>query len=49
MKKALSMMILGASMGAGAVVMYDQYKSGNLKKMVSKAGKEVNKMLDNMD
>lgn len=48
MKKALSMMVLGASMGAGAVFMYDQYKSGKLGKMVSKAGKEVTKMLDNM-
>ncbi|MBP3634997.1 MAG: hypothetical protein J6J17_00870 [Bacilli bacterium] len=48
MKKALGMMVLGAGMGAGAVFMYDQYKSGKLGKMVSKAGKEVTKMLDNM-
>lgn len=44
-------MVLGVGMGAGAVLMYDQYKAGNLdpKKMVKKAGKEVTKMLDNMD
>ena len=28
MKKTLGMMVLGAGMGAGAVYMYDQYKSG---------------------
>lgn len=49
MKKTLGMMVLGAGMGAGAMYMYDQYKSGNLPKMVKKAGKEVSKMLDNMD
>ena len=48
MKKALSMMALGIGVGAGAVAMYDQYKSGNLGKTMKKAGKEVTKMLDNM-
>ncbi len=49
MKKALSMMVLGIGMGAGAVAMYDQYKSGNLGKTLKKTGKEVTKMLDNMN
>ena len=49
MKKALGMMAIGMGMGAGAVIMYDQYKSGNLQKMVKKTGKEVTKMLDNMN
>lgn len=49
MKKALSMMVIGMGMGAGAVIMYDQYKSGNLQKLVNKTGKEVTKMLDNMN
>ena len=33
MKKALSMMALGIGVGAGAVAMYDQYKSGNLEQL----------------
>lgn len=49
MKKALGMMVLGMGMGAGAVAMYDQYKSGNLGKLVNKAEKKVDKMLDNMN
>ena len=49
MKKALGMMALGMGMGAGAYALYDQYKSGNLKKMVNKAEKKVDKMLDNMN
>lgn len=49
MKKALSMMVLGIGVGAGAVAMYDQYKSGNLGKAIKKTGKEVTKMLDNMN
>lgn len=49
MKKALGMMVLGVGMGAGFVCMYDQYKSGNLGKMVKKAGKEVTKMIDDLN
>lgn len=52
MKKTLSMMVLGAGMGAGAIFMYDQYKSGNLSKMakkVSKAGRNVSKMIDDLN
>lgn len=48
MKKALSMMAMGIGMGVGMVVMYDQYKSGNLGKAMKKTGEEVTKMLDNM-
>ena len=43
MKKALGMMAIGMGMGAGAVIMYDQYKSGNLQKMVNKAEKRWTK------
>jgi hypothetical protein len=49
MKKALGMMALGMGVGAGAVALYDQYKSGNLQKLVNKAEKKVDKMLDNMN
>ena len=49
MKKALGMMAIGMGMGAGAVIMYDQYKSGNLQKMVNKAGDKMDKMLSNMN
>ena len=52
MKKTLGMMVLGAGMGAGAVYMYDQYKSGNLNKIakqVSKAGRDVSKMIDDLN
>ena len=49
MKKALGMMAVGMGMGAGAVIMYDQYKSGNLQKFVNKAEKKMDKMLDNMN
>ena len=49
MKKALGMMAVGMGMGAGAVIMYDQYKAGNLQKLVNKAEKKMDKMLDNMN
>lgn len=52
MKKTLGMMVLGAGIGAGAVAMYDQYKSGNLSKMVKKvgkAGKDITKMIDDLN
>ena len=49
MKKALGMMAIGMGMGAGAVIMYDQYKSGNLQKIMNKAEKKVDQMLDNMN
>ena len=49
MKKTLGMMAIGMGMGAGAVIMYDSYKSGNLQKMVNKAEKKMDKMLDNMN
>jgi len=49
MKKALGMMAIGMGMGAGAVIMYDQYKSGNLQKIVNKAEKKMGNMLDNMN
>ena len=49
MKKALGMMAIGMGMGAGAIFMYDQYKAGNLQKFVNKAGKKMDKMLDNMN
>lgn len=49
MKKALGMMALGIGVGAGAYAMYDQYKSGNLSKMIKKAEKGVNKMVDNLN
>ena len=45
MKKALGMMAVGMGMGAGAVIMYDSYKSGNLHKMVNKAEKKMDQML----
>lgn len=52
MKKTLGMMVLGAGMGAASVFMYDQYKSGNLDKFakkVSKAGRDVSKMIDDLN
>ena len=49
MKKALGMMAVGMGMGAGAVFMYDQYKSGNLQKFISKTEKKMDQMLDNMN
>ena len=49
MKKALGMMAIGMGMGAGAVIMYDQYKSGNLQKIVNKAENKMDKMLGNMN
>ena len=52
MKKTLGMIVLGAGMGAASVYMYDQYKSGNLNKIakkVSKAGKDVSKMIDDLN
>ena len=49
MKKALGMMALGMGVGAGAVALYDQYKSGNLQRLMNKAEKKVDKMLDNMN
>lgn len=48
MKKTLGMMALGMGMGVGAKIMYDSYKSGNLQKIVNKAEKKMDKMLDNM-
>ena len=45
MKNALSMLAIGMGMGAGAVIMYDQYKSGNLQKLVNKAEKKMDNML----
>ena len=49
MKKALGMMAIGMGMGAGAVIMYDAYKSGNLQKILNKAEKKMDNMLDNMN
>ena len=49
MKQALSMMVIGMGMGAGAVIAYDQYKSGNLQKFVKNTEKKVDKMLDSMN
>jgi len=45
MKKAIGMMALGMGMGAGAVFMYDQYRTGNLAKAVNKGAKEISKAL----
>ena len=49
MKKTLGMMALGMGMGAAGMFMYDQYKSGNLQKLVNKAENKVDKMLNNMN
>ena len=43
------MLLLGMGMGAGAYALYDQYKTGNLEKLVNKAEKKVDKMLNNMN
>ena len=45
MKKAIGMMALGMGMGAGAMLMYDQYKNGTISKVVNKGAKELNKVL----
>ena len=44
MKKMIEMMIIGMGVGAGAVVLYDQCKSGNLQKLANKAGKVLEDM-----
>ena len=52
MKKTIGMMVRGGGMGAASVYMYDQYKSGNLNKIakkVSKAGRDVSKMIDDLN
>ena len=48
MKKTLGMMAIGMGMGVGAKIMYDAYKSGDLQKLVNKAEKKMDNMLDNM-
>lgn len=45
-KKSLMIMSLGMGIGAGAVYMHDQYKNGNLKKVIKKGSKELTKALD---
>lgn len=43
MKKAIGMMALGMGMGAGAVIMYDQFMNGNASKAINKGAKEISK------
>lgn len=49
MKQKLAIMTFGMGVGAaGAYVMYNQYKSGNLGKMLNKVEKKASNMIDNM-
>lgn len=49
MKNSICMLMIGMGMGMGAMFMIEQYKTGNLQETVKKAGKKVDKMLDNMN
>lgn len=49
MKKTLAVMALGMGVGAaGSYVMYNQYKNGNLSKLLNKVEKKASDMIDNM-
>ena len=45
MKKAMGMMALGMGVGAGAMFMYDQYKNGNMARVVNKGANEISKVV----
>lgn len=49
MKKTLAVMAFGMGVGAaGSYLMYNQYKNGNLGKLLNKVEKKASDMIDNM-
>lgn len=48
MKKGLTYMLLGAGVGVGALVSYQQYRNGNMQRAYNKMANKTQKSLENM-
>lgn len=48
MKKSLAYMLLGAGVGVGALVSYQQYRNGNMHKVYDQIAKKTQKSQGNM-
>lgn len=48
MKKGLTYMLLGAGVGVGAFVSYQQYRNGNMQRAYNKLANKAQKSQENM-